>query len=206
MLNDAAIRTAVHREHLSGTRKSAKTLIVNELGIDHGKMRADIAVINARFTGYEIKSDEDSLSRLPRQITGYNRVFDYAHIVATDRHLEKAMAMVPNWWGVIRVWKDTQGDLRTRTVRKGSLNPKRSSIALARLLWRDEVLTILKELGMSGASLRRERAKLYRSLVQRLSMDDLALLVTKCFRSRAAWRDHSQPFPDGGSSQRSATL
>jgi len=204
MLNDTAIRTVIHREHLRNERKDPKTLVVNELGIDHGKLRADIAVINRRMTGYEIKSDQDSLSRLARQITGYNRVFEYAHVVATDRHLDRAAAMVPHWWGIIRVYRGPQGGLRLRTVRRGSPNPKRSSIALARLLWRDEVLTILRELGMHGRSLRRERSKLYRSLVLRVTTDDVARLVTTFLRSRAAWRDLSQPSPGDGSSQRTA--
>ena len=204
MLNDATIRTAVYCRHLRGVRKGLGTLVVDELGIDHGKLRADIAVINGRMTGYEIKSDQDSLARLPKQIVGYSRIFDFAHVVATDRHLERAAAMVPRWWGIIGVSAGSRGELRFRTVRRGSPNPKRSAVALAKLLWRDEIVAVLKDLGMHGKQLRRERSKLYRSLVRRLSTEDVARLVRSCLKSRAGWRDLSRPFPSGGSSQRTA--
>ena len=204
MLNDAAIRDAIHRRRLRATRKHAETLVVDELGIDHGKLRADIAVVNGRLTGYEIKSDQDSLVRLQRQIAGYSRVFDYAHVVATDRHLKRARSMVPHWWGIIAVSAGPRGGLRFRTVRRGSQNPKRSAIALARLLWRDEIVALLSSLGMHGKSLRRERSRLYASLVRRVTTDDLARLVRSCLRSRVGWRDLSRPSRDGDSSQRIA--
>jgi hypothetical protein len=205
MLNDATIRAAFHRERLSGVRKDLETIVVDELGIDHGKLRADIAVINGRMTGYEIKSDQDSLNRLPKQIAGYNRIFDYAHVVATDRHLEYAGSMVPPWWGIVGVSTGARGGLRFRTVRKGSMNPKPSAIALARLLWRDEILAILRDLGMRGKQLRKERSSLYTSLVRRVTTDEVASLVRCCLRSRVGWRDLSRLSPNGGSSQRTAT-
>jgi hypothetical protein len=204
VLNDAAIRAAIHRQRLRGMREHAETLVVDELGIDHGKLRADIAVVNGRLTGFEIKSDLDSLARLRRQITGYRRVFDYAHVVATDRHLKRVRSMVPGWWGIVAVSTGPRGGLRFRTVRRGSQNPKRSAIALARLLWRDEIVALLSSLGMHGKSLRRERSRLYRSLVRRVTTDDVARLVRGCLRSRAGWRDLSRPSLYGDSSQRIA--
>jgi hypothetical protein len=45
-------------------------LVLDELGIDHGRQRADIAVINGRMTGYEIKSDRDTLAPLSNRAKG----------------------------------------------------------------------------------------------------------------------------------------
>jgi hypothetical protein len=204
MLDDAAIRIGFYCKRLQRLRRDPATLIVEELGIDHGSLRADIAVINGRTTGYEIKSDQDSLARLPRQIAGYSRVFDYAHVIVTDRHLGRARSMVPDWWGIIVVNAGPHGALRFRTVRRGSLNPKVSATALARFLWRDEVLAILKNLGMRGGQLRGERAILYRSLVRRMTTDEVADLVRECLRSRVGWRDPSRPSPSDGSFQQIA--
>ncbi len=204
MLNDATIRAAFHRQRLRATREHAETLVVDELGIDHGKLRADIAVVNGRMIGYEIKSDQDSLVRLRGQIAGYSRVFDYAHVVATDRHLRRATSMVPRWWGIIAVSIGPRGGLRFMTVRRAHQNPKRSAIAIARLLWRDEIVALLSSLGMHGKSLRRERARLYTSLVRRVPTDDLASLVRGCLKSRSGWRDPSRPSRDGDSSRRTA--
>ncbi len=189
MLDDATIRAAFHLRRLRSAHQNPGTLVVDELGIDHGRQRADIAVINGRMTGYEIKSDLDSLDRLTKQIAGYNRVFNYAAVVATNRHLQAAAEMVPPWWGIISVSAGSRGGLHFRTVRRGSLNLKASAIALARLLWRDEVLAILRDLGIRGKPLRRERASLYQFLVRRLVIDDLAKLVRSRLKARAEWRD-----------------
>jgi hypothetical protein len=189
MLDDAIIRAAFHLRRLRGVHQNPGTLVVDELGIDHGRQRADIAVINGRMTGYEIKSDLDTLDRLTKQIAGYNRVFDYAAVVATDRHLQQAAEMVPPWWGIISVTAGSRGGLHFRNVRRGSLNPRASAIALARLLWRDEVLCILRDLGIRGEKLRSERASLYRSLIRRMAVDDLAKLVRSRLKARTEWRD-----------------
>ncbi len=204
MLNDLAIRSGFRSKRLRRLRLDPGTLIVEELGIDHGNQRADIAVINGRMTGYEIKSDQDSLVRLPNQIAGYSRVFDYAYLVTTRRHIGGAEAILPTWWGMISVTVGPGGSLRFRTTRKGMPNPRVSAIAVARLLWRDEVIAALRDLGLQGAQLRGERASLYMSLVRRTTTDQVAGLVRGCLRRRAGWRDPSRPSPDGDSFRRTA--
>jgi hypothetical protein len=55
--------------------------IIEELGVVHGKSRIDIAVINGLMHGYEIKSDKDTLQRLPEQMNMYNSVFNKVTLV-----------------------------------------------------------------------------------------------------------------------------
>ena len=66
------------------------------------------------------------------QIAGYNRVFDYATVVVTDRHLRQVRSVVPAWWGIVGVSAGARRGIHFRTVRGGSLNPRSSAIALAR--------------------------------------------------------------------------
>jgi hypothetical protein len=202
MLNDPAIRTAFHLKQLRKAHRNADTLVVDELGIDHGRQRADIAVINGRMIGYEIKSDQDTLDRLNKQIAGYNRVFDYAVLVATTRHIQQAESIVPSWWGIINVSEGTHGVIRFQSRRKGTMNPKVNAIALARLLWRDEVITVLRDLGVPSNQLRKERAILYQSLVRRLTVVQLAKLVRNRLKEREEWRDLSRPSLYGGSEEK----
>jgi hypothetical protein len=205
MLDDAAIRTAFHAKLLRAAHRSPGTLVVDEFGIDHGSRRADIAVINGRMTGYEIKSDVDSLVRLRGQVAGYSRVFDYATVVVTDRHLRQVTSVVPAWWGIVGVSAGARRGIRFRTVRRGSPNPRSSAIALARLLWRHEVIAVLKDLGLPGKRLRTERSLLYRVLVGRLATEDVARLVRDRLRGRSAWPGPSQLSPGDGSYRRTAT-
>ena len=75
MRNDQLVHKAFHKLVLAEEHSCPGTLFVNELGLNHGRFRADIAVMNGKLVGYEIKTDQDTLVRLPAQIDGYNEVF-----------------------------------------------------------------------------------------------------------------------------------
>ena len=73
--NDAEIRAAFHKQRLCYSHSLDDALVIDELGIMHGKARVDIAVINGSIHGYEIKSSMDTLKRLPRQMAAYDSCF-----------------------------------------------------------------------------------------------------------------------------------
>src|SRR5207253_5974934 len=98
-VRDSDIRAALDT-HLRQVHATDDSLIRHELGVWAGSRRIDVAVVNGECAGYEIKSDEDSLIRLAQQADAYGRVLDRASIVTTLRHREKAVAMLPEWWGV----------------------------------------------------------------------------------------------------------
>ena len=58
-MNDERIRAAFHRKVLRRHHANANTLVIDELGLKHGKRRAVIAFINGHINGYEIKCDYD---------------------------------------------------------------------------------------------------------------------------------------------------
>ena len=90
------LRENLDRKHVA----DRNTLIVEELGLCRGTARVDIAVVNGQLSGYEIKSDRDTLSRLPAQMATYSRVFDTMTAVVAERHLGSTKAIIPDWWGV----------------------------------------------------------------------------------------------------------
>src|SRR5690242_4147837 len=73
---DRDIRKAL-RERLVAEH-GPEALIVDEFALCEGLVRADVCLVNGALSGFEIKSAADSLGRLPAQIAGYSRVFDYA--------------------------------------------------------------------------------------------------------------------------------
>src|SRR5438093_602201 len=101
IMNDALIRERFHKQRLWRFHASPNTLVVDELGLKHGKCRADIAVINGHLAGYEIKSDEDSLDRLEEQVEVYSAVFDRATVVVGTKHVGSIRSVVPRWWGIV---------------------------------------------------------------------------------------------------------
>ena len=88
------------------TLRETDTIIVEELGLCRGSVRADIAVINGLMKGFEIKSDRDTLQRLLTQAMVYSRVFDTATLVTAERHVAGAMLALPPWWGIEVIGND----------------------------------------------------------------------------------------------------
>ncbi|MAT45328.1 MAG: hypothetical protein CL609_23615 [Anaerolineaceae bacterium] len=187
-MNDFEIRNAFHNTFLTNEHHDSSTLVVDELGIKHGRCRADIAVINGHLIGFEIKSDVDSLIRLENQIEYYNTVFDQASIVTTQRHLEEVIKMVPDWWGIILVSHIENLEMEYQIVKEHKTNKFVDDYSVAQLLWKNEVQEILHELGFRGKKLRENRAHLYQYLAEMLDSEELRKMVREYLKMRKKWR------------------
>ncbi len=172
-MNDAQIRSSFHRKKLRRHHVAPDTLVLDELGLKHGRFRADIAVINGHLIGYEIKSDDDSLRRLTTQIDAYNAVFDRATAVVGQCHLAQVTKLAPSWWGIIVATDGQRGAVHFRTIRKAASNPSTDAFAVAQLLWRNEAEEELVKQGFSGRILAQKRSILYRELVSTLDGSEL---------------------------------
>lgn len=164
------------------------TLVIDELGLQHGKCRADIAVVNGHLVGYEIKSDNDSLRRLEGQVESYNAVFDRAFIVVGNRHIDSIQDRIPEWWGVIVSSRGPRGAINFSMMRRAQVNRGVDPVSVARLLWRDEAVEILKQKKLPSRALRRPRAALYKHLAELLSTCELRKTVREYLQKRRNWR------------------
>jgi hypothetical protein len=100
-LNDADIRGRLSQWLVNQFAHDQSTVVCHEFSVPRPSARADVAVINGRLSGFEIKSDHDSLARLPQQIASYSAVFERVTLVTTAAHLNKATIYVPEWWGIL---------------------------------------------------------------------------------------------------------
>lgn len=188
-LRDSDVRQAAYRRLLTHAQACPDTLVIDELGLDHGSCRIDIAVINGHIRGVEIKAEADNLDRLPRQVVAYGEVVDKALLIVDPKHLASAMTIVPDWWGIMVAERGTTQGVRFRRVRPERANKGIDPLVLARLLWRPEAQAILRSLGVSERELRAPRATLYKMLVDRLSLRGLSLTVRQTLKARTTWRD-----------------
>ncbi|RUV69498.1 hypothetical protein EOA50_26325 [Mesorhizobium sp. M1A.F.Ca.IN.020.30.1.1] len=182
--NDRMIRDAV-KATLVSRHAGADAVVVEELKTARGSGRLDLAVINGRIEGIEIKSDLDTLSRLERQVGFFGAAADRMTLVVGARHISEAMARVPDWWSLVSATASSAGHISLKTVRRGRLNRDQQSQALARLLERDELVTLLEEFGLD----RGFRAACYDELAERataaLCQKDLAAGVRHLLKRRA---------------------
>jgi hypothetical protein len=186
-MRDIDVRKALHKQALAEHHNDPDSLVLDEFGLNRGAVLADVVVINGTIHGFEIKSDRDNLDRLPRQADAYGSTLDHATLVVHRRHLDRAMGMVPGWWGVILA-EEAEGEVCFREVREARPNPGRDSFSLALLLWRDEALAVLDQRGLARGLRGRTRAVLCRHLADFLTLEQLGEVVRTAIKRREGWR------------------
>lgn len=181
------IRRALHEMLRAQHAGEPDTLILDELGLCQGVSRVDVAVINGAITGYEIKSEHDTLARLPIQAEVYNRTLDYVGIVVDRRHLDQVVQIVPEWWSLYEARLE-DGKVVIYTHRTGRENPGVDPMSVVQLLWRDEVMAALKERELDKGMLNKPRRALWSKLVANVDADELKAVVRNALKSRKGWR------------------
>lgn len=186
-MRDRCIRVAFHEKILKKAKEYEDTVVIDELGLMNGSVRADIAVLNGKMIGYEIKTDNDNLSRLAGQIIAYNDVFDKVWVITGGKHFDKIKQTVPEWWGIYLISETRDGGYRFRAFRTAKKNKGRSGYSIARLLWKDEARSILADnkLGLKSNTTRHE---LYNILSKQYSVNTLSKIALKYLKNREGWR------------------
>lgn len=190
--NDKVIRTALIKklnEHYYGR---PDTEIIEELGIQHGEVRVDVAVVNGIIHGYELKSDKDTFCRLPEQMNIYNKVFDKITLVVGKSHLCEAMYFVPDWWGItLAKIVSSKNDVQLISIREPNFNKVQDNSTIVKLLWRNEALSILKEHNAVKGMYSKKREVIYEKLNSLLDLTELKEIVRIKIRDRLlkkVWR------------------
>jgi hypothetical protein len=197
-MRDRDVRAALHQKVLKEHHGQPDTLVLDELGLRHGQCRVDVVVVNGFLHGFEIKSDADTLDRLPGQISIYNEVLDRATLVVGERHLAKATQLLPSWWGIKVAIEGARHGIEFKTARSFDGNPSVNPVALVELLWRPEIIEILKEMGVPAATLRKPRNILYRLLAAEMELSDLRTIIRRQLKVREKWRGHRARAQDDG--------
>ena len=186
-MRDRDVRQSVWRWLEATHQGDADTLMLDELGILNGATRVDIAVINGQIEGYELKSERDTLERLPNQRDLYNKVIDRISLVVAENHREAAEEIIPDWWG-LAVASVCGGTVVVTRERRPEMNPELDAAALASLLWRDEALAVLELYGAARGVKSKPREALYKRLADTLDLDTLRAEVRSSLKARIGWR------------------
>lgn len=155
---------------------------IEEFWIPGTKERADLALVGAGLSGYEIKTERDDLRRLPRQLGAFSRLFDRCDVVVAEKHLHGCESLLPAWWGISVASLGARGALVER-VRGGEPNPACDAALLVRLLWKDEVEQAVKEIAAPSPA-DASRQVLWASLLKHASPTEVKRLVCDALRRR----------------------
>jgi hypothetical protein len=163
------------------------TVYRREWSIGVGETRVDLAAINGRIVGCEVKSARDNLGRLPSQVRLYSKVLDNAVLVVEGAAAAaRAEALVPSWWGIWRA-AETPAGVSLEVVRRGVLNPAPEPFAIAQLLWRDEAYDVAVRRGLSHGLRNATRWRLWETLAAEVPLKSLQREVRGAIRARPNW-------------------
>ncbi len=184
-VRDPEIRGALARELRRSRVLAGHAVAVQELGLCRSEVLVDVAVVNGRLHGFEIKSDFDTLRRLEGQARTYGLVLDRATLVVGARHLERARSLVPDWWGLMLVEGDGPKPA-VSSIRPPADNPARCARALAELLWMNETRVLLERRGAIRGCSGKPRRVLWDRLCEVYSLREIASFVRAQLKVRAA--------------------
>lgn len=186
-MRDRDVRESVWRWLEARHEGDSDTLMLDELGILNGATRVDIAVINGEMEGYELKSERDTLERLPLQRDLYSKVLDRISLVVADNHHEAAVQIIPDWWG-LAIASYSNGVVEVTREREPGLNTALDPATLASFLWRDEALSVLDKYGAARGVRSKPREAIYERLSVALDLDMIRDEVRFALKTRAGWR------------------
>ena len=187
-MKDADIRSILHSLEIPRLcAHEPDSLVIDELGIMEGAFRMDVAVVNGKLHGYEIKSAADNLDRLPSQQSAYNKVFDKLTLVVDERHVENAVKLVPPYWGLM-VAGLRNGAPYIDEIWPARLNFEVDAYTVCQLLWRDEALALLRLKELAHGLWHKPRNVLWRKLANSVDLQELRALIRGTLQARRKWR------------------
>lgn len=178
VLNDEKIRGALI-ERLS-MRVPKPLAIKQEVSVHNGNAIADVVTFHRNMHCYEIKGKTDTVQRVLAQSKYYNLSFDKLSLVTTENHIPWALANLPGFWGVIKVYMD-RGVIKFSYVKAARINPlydKRSSMLM---LWKSELFSLSDKLGVQvkKSSSREDIASILSDRIDKKTILDEVCLALK---------------------------
>ena len=177
-----AAEAMLRRQH-----RGCRTVYRQEWSIGVGATRVDVAAINGRIIGCEVKSARDNFGRLPSQVELYSAILDTAVLaVEGPAAAERARHLLPNWWGIWLARPTLRGAVLD-VVREPGSNPVPDPLSIAQLLWRDEAYSVLDRRGLSGGLRKATRWRLWEALAGQLPLHELQHEVRDAIKARPEW-------------------
>lgn len=119
-------------------------LVIEELHIHRGNAIADVVALYKETHGYEIKGDNDNINRIKKQGHFYDLAFKKITLVTTTKHKRNALKNAPLHWGILII-NFKKNKVIIKHERKASHNPHFSKSVAIQTLWRNEMLSMVKE-------------------------------------------------------------
>ena len=181
------IRAAIMHQILYTT---PVTNVFHEFVLGWGVKRIDIAIINQEHTvGYEIKSDLDTIKRLPEQSAYFEKFFDYCYLVVSPKHLEKSLTIIPPEWGIYIAQMQLNNVVDLNQLREASLSKNLNAKTMLGVIWKQELLEILGlKIAVDWRTRKLTCNDLREKIIELFSIDEIRDRVRYQLTHRDSWR------------------
>lgn len=190
-MTDKEIRLYVHKMlpvYESWFRDPFEKVIRHEMPLFDS--RVDIALIGQYMHGVEIKSERDTMKRLPSQIESYKKVFDYVLVVTEPKYREKVLEICPDWVSVWICHNENNGE----TIRHGRINIEKDGFSLCQLLWKEELINFIQRQGFR-CDKKSTKWKLSEFCAKNVDLQTISDEVRSVLFSRYNPNKETEPYP-----------
>lgn len=186
-LSDQDIRNCLIERFVEEFKNQKDTIIVKEMGLCRGKSRIDLAIINGIIHGIEIKSDLDTIKRLEHQIDVYKKTLDKVTLYVGNKLIDSALEIIPNWWGVVLISKDSCGQIQLQKKREPKINKHIDPFEILQLLWKEEALGLIDEIGLKGNFSYKSRDTIFETITSLSNLKKIQKYTVKALKERPDW-------------------
>lgn len=180
---ESRLKAAVIDRLYAGAHVDDDAVVISEMVVDNWSRRADVVLANGKLWGFEIKSEQDTLDRLPGQVEVFARSFEKLTVVTVARFEPQVRAMIPDGVGL---WiEEPDGSLKERVRSRVASLSREAAITL---MTATELRHLLACNGMSRTSAI-PRAELVR-LATYLPISDLSAAARDAVKRRHRARHH----------------
>lgn len=138
--NEYTYKSLLLNKKLIGTHSVKTSSMLSELRV--GSAKADFVMLNGVATCFEIKTERDSLERLPNQLTEYNGYFDQTYVVLSECDVERYQLKIPSIVGIISLTNRNQfSEIRPSSMECEGYTPK-MAVNLLRAIELKQIVSI----------------------------------------------------------------
>ncbi len=118
--------------------------VIEELRVHNGNAIADVVALYKDAHCFEIKGDCDKIERAVKQGNYYNLSFRRITIVTTSKHLNKAIELLPKFWGIM-IAERKDGKVILKYIRGARNNSSFDKSLALLILWKSEMLALIEQ-------------------------------------------------------------
>ena len=108
-------------------------------------------------------------------------------IVVGEKFEKSIIHEVPEWWGIGVAHENNHGIIDIYNLRPATFNANIQAKSVLELLWKDEILILLKSKGIKGLS-NKNRRKLRDIAIKAIPLNEIKDYTREILKTREGWR------------------